>query len=614
MPASMLPDGLAALAHLAWRHGFSVEHHHRVAHGACAGHLGVTQWPDRQILLPASLPPDREILALAHQIGHILLHSGIARVDPGGTVPCHGLRKVEADSVAYLTIVHLGIDPAPITFPHVSSWAGTDPRAQPAAAIRAATARITSAAQSITGHLEAGLRPRRVPTARAAAPADDLLPPTAPGDLVAVNEAALAFFRARLSGSWVPGYLTSRGLSPATQEQWQAGHAPAAWDALTRHLRAAGYPDTLLQAAGLARRSRRGTLIDVFRNRAILPIRAPDGTLAAFIGRAPDPQGKGVPKYLNSRRTSLYDKSTILFGLCEAREALAAGGRPVLAEGPLDAIAITVAAPGRYAGLAPCGTALTPQHVDALSQATDLAATGVLAAFDPDQAGRRAAVRAYHLLTPLTSAVWTAVLPAGGDPAQILADRGGAGLVAALGERVVPLADLVTDAELGRWSRWLDHAEGQLNALHATAAVIAALRPDHVSRQVARLASRLNLDHATVTDALIAAVPAIVRADRTVPAKPPPGSAPATRDAVGGTARGRSRQLPPAEQASRHSKETTGLRDPPAGRTGNNPQGRDFPAPARQSLASAMVPSPAARRALSSPPPAQRSAGRRVAG
>jgi hypothetical protein len=207
-------------------------------------------------------------------------------------------------------------------------------------------------------------------------------------------------------------------------------------------------------------------------------------------------------------------------------------------------------------------------------------------------------------------------LPVDRDPAQILADRGATGLVAVLAERVVPLADLVTDAELGRWSRWLDHAEGQLNALHATAAVIAALRPDHVSRQVARLADRLNLDHATVTDAVIAAVPAIVRQPaRTAPAGLAAGTAPASRVPVLGTARGNPRQMPPAELHDRDSKETTGLlRGAPAGRTGTNPQGRDFPAPARQSPAQAIVSSPAAHGALPSPSPAQRSAGRRVAG
>ena len=113
----------------------------------------------------------------------------------------------------------------------------------------------------------------------------------------------------------------------------------------------------------------------------------------------------------------------MLFGLWEARGALASGARPVIVEGPLDAIAVTTAGHGRYAGVAPCGTALTGRQVAALAQAADLRATGVLVAFDPDQAGRRAAVHAYHLLIPLTDNLTAVTLPSragpSADPGQI---------------------------------------------------------------------------------------------------------------------------------------------------------------------------------------------------
>ena len=102
-------------------------------------------------------------------------------------------------------------------------------------------------------------------------------------------------------------------------------------------------------------------------------------------------------------------------------------------EGPLDAIAVTTAGRGRYAGVAPCGTALTAQQAAALGHAADLRATGVLVAFDADQAGQRAAVKAYHLLSPLTGAATAVILPAGQDPAQILADQGPAALARLLG-------------------------------------------------------------------------------------------------------------------------------------------------------------------------------------
>ncbi|MGH3305851.1 MAG: toprim domain-containing protein, partial [Streptosporangiaceae bacterium] len=600
---------LAALARLARRHGFAVER------GDCGDSAGFASWSGRRIRVRTDTTPAQAITALAHQLGHVLLHSQIALLDPGGTVPCAGLRKVEADSVAYLAAAHLGIDTDAIAFPYVCSWAGTDPRARPAATVETVTSRVLAAATTITAHLDAELSPGGTPgrlavtatpePSRGQHPRVADVPPVPDDDIVRVNMAAHAFFQSRMHASWVPGYLAARGFGIGIQQLWQAGHAPASWDALTRHLRALGFPDTVLEASGLARPSRRGTLIDTFRNRAMLPIRSADGTVIAFIGRAPVRSGPDVPKYLNSPQTSLYDKSAILFGLWEAREALAAGARSVIVEGPFDAIAVTTAGQGRYAGIAPCGTALTAQHADALSRAAGVATSGILVAFDPDPPGRRAAVRAYHLLSRLTADTSAVRLPHGQDPAQILTGNSPKALAAILADRTRPLADLVTDAELENWTRWLDHAEGRINALHAVAPVIADMPPAHVARQVARLSDRLRMDHATVTDAITSALPEVIarrpspntatgiptgdmrRAARPQARAnlPPPGApAPTTVVNCAGAAAPRS---PPSLAANR-------------GQTA----GQDFPA----STAAAVEPTGAAR-----PPPDQHSPRTRAA-
>src|SRR5262252_9184986 len=100
-------------------------------------------------------------------------------------------------------------------------------------------------------------------------------------DIVAIHEVAARFYREHLAGSWVPGYLAGRGFGPGILAEWEVGYAPAAWDALTNHLRSAGYHDSLIQAAGLAHRSRRGTLTDTFRDRVMLPVRSADGRIVA---------------------------------------------------------------------------------------------------------------------------------------------------------------------------------------------------------------------------------------------------------------------------------------------------------------------------------------------
>jgi DNA primase len=315
--------------------------------------------------------------------------------------------------------------------------------------------------------------------------------------------AAARFFAARLAGSWVPAYLAGRGFGEQALRPWTVGYAPAGWRVLTAHLRDLGYGDAAIQAAGLARRTRRGALVDFFRDRAMFGIRWPDGTVAGFTGRARPGGGRAGPVYLNSRTTGLYRKGSLLFGLYEGRRALAAGARPVLVEGPLDAIAVSAA--GSYAGVSPCGTALTPAQVTLLARTCDLRRAGVVVAFDSDPAGRRAAVRAFHLLRGVTDQAVAAVLPAGQDPAGFRRERGRRALARRL-DAGVPLVDLVVDETVASFERWLAFPDGKFAALHAAAPLVAGLPSGQVARQVVRVACRLGLSYAEVTDAVTGAL------------------------------------------------------------------------------------------------------------
>src|SRR6266516_3476956 len=545
-----------ALVHLARREGFAA------ALGDCAEGDALTTWRDRRIHVRRDATAEQAVLALAHQLAHVLLHGEIAYLSRSGSLACRGIRKTEADSVAYLVAGHLGIEVPVTAFPDPASWAGTSPRGHPIQTMQAVTSRVLAATATITGHLDAvpghsalaapntrtagtggseEIRRGRAtaansgqahPAAASALHAETAAPrasggahrraaassgtvgtagpatavPVPRAQVVRAQQSAAQFFQGRLRGTWAPRYLAGRGFGAATQQRWQAGYAPAGWDSLTRHLRAIGYPEPVIHAAGLAHRSWRGTLIDTFRNRAMLPIRDSGGTIVAFIGRAPDHAGPDTPKYLNSPGTGLYSKRAVLLGLWEARELLARGALPVIVEGPFDAIAVTTAGSGRFAGVAPCGTALTSEHIAALGRFCDLAASGALVAFDPAQAGRKAAVAAYHLLSGVTAALTTVALPTGQDPADLLRHHGPAVLARALAGNTRPLADLVVDAEVDRWSRWLCFPEGQFNALRAAAPVIAVMPTAHVARQVARLADRLGLDHPTVTEAVTGAL------------------------------------------------------------------------------------------------------------
>ena len=240
-------------------------------------------------------------------------------------------------------------------FPSPPDWAGRDPRAQPAAAILTVGERVTAAATRITRHLDLTL-----PGQQAVLPAANVERTLArPPPEARVLTDAQEFFVSQLSGNWGPRYLQTRGIDDAAIREWGIGYAPAQWTALTDHLRALGHDDDAMQVAGLARPSSRGTLIDHFRDRVMLPVLDEHGTPAGFIGRAWPGSRPEVPKYLNSPETTTYRKGDLLFGLHQARGALAHGAVPVIVEGPFDAIAITIADPSQHVGLAPCGTALT---------------------------------------------------------------------------------------------------------------------------------------------------------------------------------------------------------------------------------------------------------------
>ncbi|MFC9976961.1 toprim domain-containing protein [Spirillospora sp. NPDC127200] len=366
--------------------------------------------------------------------------------------------QIEADSVVHIVLARLGLEPPAFDFPSTAPWADA------------------SCGDRI-------LRLARQLHARATDPSGDLV------------TAAHRYFRACLQDGWAPAYLTERGFSRSVQRRWQIGYARGP-RTLTDHLRGLGHPDESIIEAGLARRGRTGRPYDTFRDRVMFAIRTPDGTLAGFIGRARD--GASGPKYLNTPGTPLFHKSELLYGLHESRDRLARGARPVLVEGPLDAIAVNLAAPHDHAAVATCGLSLTPAHLAALRQVAPLSVTGVLVALDGDPAGRSAARRIWEVLREVDAPVDAALLPDGRDPADLL-DAGGRAAVRAALRGPVPLADVVIDHATGRPRS----AEERASAVHAALLIIAAGPPAQAARQIARLGERTGLPHRLLTELLL---------------------------------------------------------------------------------------------------------------
>ncbi|KQY57638.1 MobF family relaxase [Nocardioides sp. Root140] len=253
--------------------------------------------------------------------------------------------------------------------------------------------------------------------------------PVSRARMLEINEITQAFFEERFTDSWGRDYLTGRfGLDLAGHEHFRPGQAPAGWTNLVEHLRHHGVSDAEMLATGVATTASTGRLIDRFRDRVVFPV-LHKGEVLGFVGRhRPDltDADKGGPKYLNTTSTPLFHKGAQLYGLAD--ELLEDGAVPVVVEGPMDAIAVTLAGAGRYVGVAPLGTSLTEE------QATQLAGVGrdPVVATDADLAGQVAAERDFWMLTPHGMDPGYARFPEGLDPADILAQRGPAALTAAL--------------------------------------------------------------------------------------------------------------------------------------------------------------------------------------
>jgi DNA primase catalytic core len=257
-----------------------------------------------------------------------------------------------------------------------------------------------------------------------------------------------------------------------------AGYAPAGWTHLVEHLGGHGATDEELLTAGLAALTRNGRLIDRFRDRLVLPItrdsdaRPGQVELLGFVARRHPrhtDHTNGGPKYLNTPDTPLFHKGAQLYTTGRPGQ-LGDGAVPVLVEGPLDALAVTVSGAGRYVGLAPLGTALTDEQALQLTMLAHEAGTAPIVAADADPAGQQATERAFWLLTQHALHPEGITLHPGSDPADTLTRDGPEALRRTL-EASTPLSHHVVAQRL--------HRHTGLEALRAATAAVAADRPEH---------------------------------------------------------------------------------------------------------------------------------------
>ena len=209
-------------------------------------------------------------------------------------------------------------------------------------------------------------------------------------------------------------YLIGRGIEPDDWHRWQIGWAPNQWRAVTNHIR----DDHAALDAGIAAQAKNGRVYDVMRGRVMLPIHDPDGAVVAFAGRTINDSDPDAPKYLNTRTTSLWSKSSTLYGLHQAKQNIAATAEASLVEGYLDVIAAHRA--GITNAVAACGTAVTPAHISTLDSA---GAHQLHIALDGDDAGRAATRAALRLARDTSLPARVVNMPPGADPDSLDPDE-----------------------------------------------------------------------------------------------------------------------------------------------------------------------------------------------
>ncbi|MBC8099979.1 MAG: DNA primase [Armatimonadetes bacterium] len=238
-----------------------------------------------------------------------------------------------------------------------------------------------------------------------------------------------------------------RGFSDDTLTRFQIGFAPEGWHTLLDELKQLGYTEDQALAAGLAKRSDKGRVYDVFRNRLMIPIRDERGRVTGFGARALSPDDS--PKYLNSPQSAVFDKSKTLFGLDTAKKAIRETETAVIVEGYMDAIQAQQA--GYTNVVAQMGTALTE---DQLKLIAPRYAKKIILALDADAAGQNATMRSLDVARQTLQADFAGRLsvdfrilhiPDAKDPDDFIrADpQGWANAV----DHAIPVADFVIDVE-----------------------------------------------------------------------------------------------------------------------------------------------------------------------
>ena len=231
-----------------------------------------------------------------------------------------------------------------------------------------------------------------------------------------VNEWAASYFQ-HLMHDTADGvaigmqYFRSRGFRDDIVSKFQLGFDSTDRRALAQEALRKGYKEDFLLKTGICYKNDRGELIDRYAGRVIFPWIGISGKVVGFGGRLLDSRTKGVnQKYVNSPDSDIYHKDRELYGIYQAKKAIAKEDRVYMVEGYTDVISMHQC--GIENVVANSGTALSVHQIHILHRFT----SNITLLYDGDAAGIHAALRGTDMLLSEGMNLKVLLLPDGDDP------------------------------------------------------------------------------------------------------------------------------------------------------------------------------------------------------
>lgn len=211
-------------------------------------------------------------------------------------------------------------------------------------------------------------------------------------------------------------YFRERGLRDDIIRKYQLGYSPEKGSPLAAALKKKGFKEEFITndvdtkiGVGVVGKSEDGRLYDRFRDRVIFPIFTVSGKPVAFAGRILKKKDN-VGKYVNSPDSLIYSKTNELYGLFQAKQAIARADMCYLVEGQMDVISMHQS--GIENVVASGGTALTKPQIRLIQRFT----SNITVLYDGDAAGIHAALRGIDMFLEEGFNVKVVLLPDGEDP------------------------------------------------------------------------------------------------------------------------------------------------------------------------------------------------------